>query len=270
MSLLPLTAKNRECSKGLEVRRPVGADDGLGVRRSGDVWTLQLPRVTLERLPANLGHHYMPRHHSHRPILATAAWLCGAVACGEQAGDSPTGQELAGSERPDAVAAETPEATVTPGVAEMSGGEAAPPIGSRDEVYANVTAVTVTGEPMNYSFSVTVESADVDCSQYADWWEVLGEDGTLIYRRILTHSHTDDNGTTDADAPGNSFTRSGGPVEAGAAQNLYVRAHMSIGGYRGDTLGGSVQGGFGLAATLPKDFAAVVEVAPPQPEGCSF
>jgi TPP-dependent trihydroxycyclohexane-1,2-dione (THcHDO) dehydratase len=79
-----------------------------------------------------------------------------------------------------------------------------------------------------------------------------------------------ENGTTDADAPGNSFTRSGGPVEADAGQTLYVRAHMSRGSYRGDVLVGSVQGGFALAGELPEDFAAAAEAAAPQPEGCSL
>ena len=60
--------------------------------------------------------------------------------------------------------------------------------------YANVTAVTASGDPGAYIFAVSVESADIDCGQYADWWELLSEDGSLIYRRILAHSHTDENG----------------------------------------------------------------------------
>jgi hypothetical protein len=77
-----------------------------------------------------------------------------------------------------------------------SGGE------TNEPPYANVTAVAVSGDSGAYTFNVSVESADIDCSQYADWWEVLSTDGVLVYRRILDHSHTDANGTSDADAPG--------------------------------------------------------------------
>ena len=137
--------------------------------------------------------------------------------------------------------------------------------------YANVVAVAASGDPGSFTFDVSIESADIDCSQYADWWEVLSEDGTLIYRRILTHSHTDENGTSDPDAPGNTFTRDGGPIEIAADQVVIVRAHMSNSDvYIGMVMRGSVADGFSEAPELGADFAADVEDDPPQPESCLF
>jgi hypothetical protein len=136
--------------------------------------------------------------------------------------------------------------------------------------YANVTAVSATGTAGSYTFNVTIESADIDCTQYADWWEVLSEDGSLVYRRILEHSHTDANGSSDPDAPGNTFTRSGGPVPVTDGDVVVVRAHMSVGGYDGAVMRGSVGTGFTQASDLAADFAAGVEQDEPQPDGCEF
>ena len=151
----------------------------------------------------------------------------------------------------------------------MSGAAAGAP--GTSDISANVLAVTGSGNPGSYTLSVSIESADIDCSQYADWWEVLSEDGILLYRRILEHSHTDENGTTDPDAPGNTFTRSGGPVAIEAGTVTLVRAHMSnVDGYTGRVLRGTVAGGFVEATDLAGDFAEAVEDQAPQPEGCLF
>ena len=130
--------------------------------------------------------------------------------------------------------------------------------------FADVTAVSATGDSGAYSFSVTVSSSDVDCSQFANWWEVLSESGELLFRRILRHSHTDENGT------GNPFTRSGSPVPVSADRTVVVRAHMNTVGYKGKIMRGSVQNGFKQDETLPADFAADVENESPQPAGCEF
>ena len=80
--------------------------------------------------------------------------------------------------------------------------------------FANVLSVQVTGNPGAYQFAVEIASPDTGCEQYADWWEVVSQDGQLLYRRILLHSHVDEQ----------PFTRSGGPVEVAADELVYVRA----------------------------------------------
>lgn len=126
-------------------------------------------------------------------------------------------------------------------------------------IVADVVALKVTGEPNAYQFSVGVESPDTGCEQYADWWEVLSEDGRLLYRRVLDHSHVDEQ----------PFVRSGGPVPIDADTIVWVRAHMHPTGYGGKALKGTVQTGF-QTAELSIDFAAGVEAEPPQPSGCAF
>jgi hypothetical protein len=124
---------------------------------------------------------------------------------------------------------------------------------------ADVVSVSVSGQPGAYQFSVGISSPDTGCDQYADWWEVLGEDGTLYYRRILTHSHVSEQ----------PFERSGGPVAVEAGTVLVVRAHMNTSGYGGKVLKGSVQAGW-TQVELGPGFASDVETADPQPSGCGF
>jgi len=128
-----------------------------------------------------------------------------------------------------------------------------------DAPVADVTDVEGRGEAGDYTFAVTVESPDTGCDQYADWWEVVSPDGALIYRRILAHSHVDEQ----------PFTRNGGPVKIPADSTVLVRAHMNAAGYGGQVLRGTVTDGF-EPAPLPDDFATDLETAPPQPDGCAF
>lgn len=125
--------------------------------------------------------------------------------------------------------------------------------------WANVVGVEVTGQAGSYSFAVTVSSPDTGCEQYADWWEVLSEDGELLYRRVLLHSHVGEQ----------PFARSGGPVPAAPDQVVWVRAHMHPGGYGGAALGGTVDGGFEEAELSP-EFAAGAARQEPLPDGCAF
>jgi hypothetical protein len=124
---------------------------------------------------------------------------------------------------------------------------------------ADVQSISVSGEPGTYNFSVTVSSPDEGCSQYADWWEIVSQDGELIYRRILLHSHVDEQ----------PFTRSGGPVSIEADTIVLVRAHMHPGGYGGTALKGSLEQGFEQVELSP-DFAANLLETLPLPEGCNF
>ena len=104
-----------------------------------------------------------------------------------------------------------------------------------------------------------IRSPDTGCEQYADWWEVITEDGELIYRRILTHSHVNEQ----------PFTRSGGPVAISADAVVIVRPHMFPNGYGDTALRGSVTGGF-EEISLDVDFASELENIDPLPNGCAF
>lgn len=138
------------------------------------------------------------------------------------------------------------------------------------EPYANVVKVTTSGNEGKYTFNVSVESSDIDCTQYANWWEVLTEDGALVYRRIIEHSHTDENGTSDPDKPGNTYTRNGGPVPVAADTVVLVRSHLSTGGYNGMVMRGTAAGEFVQAPDIGGDFAPGVERLEPQPTSCAF
>ena len=122
---------------------------------------------------------------------------------------------------------------------------------------ADVNAVEVFGEPNAYTFAVTVASPDTGCDRYANWWEVVSEDGKLLYRRILRHSHVDDQ----------PFTRDGGPIEIAADERVFVRAHMHPGGYGGAVMVGTAGSGFAATKDVPS-FDAAIEKADPQPQGC--
>lgn len=124
---------------------------------------------------------------------------------------------------------------------------------------ANVISVEATGDPGSYTFVVGISSPDEGCQQYADWWEVLNEDGELIYRRVLLHSHVDEQ----------PFVRSGGPVEIAANQTVWVRVHMNTSGYGVVAFIGSVESGF-QEAKLSPEFAIEAADLPPLPDGCAF
>ncbi len=124
---------------------------------------------------------------------------------------------------------------------------------------ADVLSVDVSGAPSAYSFAVGVNSPDTGCGQYADWWEVTSEEGELLYRRILLHSHVNEQ----------PFVRSGGPIAISVDAIVIVRAHMAPGGYGGSIMRGSAGGGF---VEMPGDphFAAGLEEVGPLPESCAF
>jgi hypothetical protein len=134
-----------------------------------------------------------------------------------------------------------------------------PPTQIADSIFADVLSADVNGEPGAYQFNVEIASPDSGCENYADWWEVITEDGQLVYRRILLHSHVDEQ----------PFTRSGGPVPVDPDVVLWVRAHMNTTGYGGLVLRGSPRGGFIPAELDPARFSDL-ERAPPQPDGCAF
>ncbi len=127
--------------------------------------------------------------------------------------------------------------------------------------YAVVRGVNVSGSAGSYTFSMELKSPDTGCDQYANWWEVLAEDGKLLYRRILVHSHVKEQ----------PFTRSGGPVKIAEGDVVIVRAHMHPSGYGKGKIAmkGSVKDGFQIF-DMPESFAPDVEKQAPQPTGCAF
>ena len=131
-----------------------------------------------------------------------------------------------------------------------------------NNTHAEVLFVSVTGSEKAYTFSVEVKSPDAGCDQYANWWEVITEDGQLIYRRILAHSHT----PPRFNQP---FTRSGGPVNITSNQVVIIRAHMNTSGYGTKVFKGTVQNGF-VAFETNSDFALAVANQNPQPGNCPF
>ena len=84
-------------------------------------------------------------------------------------------------------------------------------------------SVTPTGDG-TWRFDVTVQHADTGWDHYADAWEVLAPDGTVLGARRLLHPHTEEQ----------PFTRSliGVTIPQGVTQ-VTVRAHDSVHGHGG-------------------------------------
>lgn len=123
---------------------------------------------------------------------------------------------------------------------------------------ADITSVTVSGEENAYQFAVGIKSPDTGCDQYANWWEVITTSGDLIYRRILTHSHINEQ----------PFIRSGGPIPIESDLIVIVRSYMHDAGYGGTVFKGSVSSGF-KAEALTGDFASDLATQEPLPTGCA-
>ena len=93
---------------------------------------------------------------------------------------------------------------------------------------ADVVAVEAThGADGNFTFAVTVRSADTGWEKYADDWEVVSPDGSVLGRRLLLHPH-------QGEQP---FTRSltGVAVPAGI-DRVTVRAGDSVLGFCGESM----------------------------------
>ena len=132
-------------------------------------------------------------------------------------------------------------------------------INMNQDEQAVITAVQISGTENNYSFNVTIKSPDTGCAQYADWWEVFDDNGNLIYRRILGHSHVNEQ----------PFTRSGGPINISENQFIYVRAHMNPLGYGSYGFAGSIKDGL-KEELISLDKAKELEETAPLPKNCAF
>jgi hypothetical protein len=93
---------------------------------------------------------------------------------------------------------------------------------------ADVVDVKATHEAGGtWRFDVTVRHADEGWDHYADKWEVLAPDGTLLATRVLLHPH-------ETEQP---FTRSLSGVTIPAdVDRVTIRAHDSVHGYGGAVL----------------------------------
>jgi len=90
---------------------------------------------------------------------------------------------------------------------------------------ADVVGVEVTKQgPETYAFSVTLRHADEGWEHYADAWDVVAPDGTVLGKRTLYHPHVDEQ----------PFTRSlsGVRIPAGI-ETVTIRAHDSVHAYGG-------------------------------------
>lgn len=123
----------------------------------------------------------------------------------------------------------------------------------------DVVGVSAAGASGAYTLFVTLRADETGCDRYADWWEVLTPDGALVYRRILDHSHPDEQ----------PFERSGGPVPIGSEEEVVVRGHLHPDGFGGVAVTGAVDGGW-TAFTPEPGWAAAVDGEPPLPAGCLF
>ena len=128
-----------------------------------------------------------------------------------------------------------------------------------DGPLADVVGAAGLGDAGQITMSVSIESPDTGCDQYAAWWEILDGDGGLVYRRILDHSHVDEQ----------PFTRTGGPVPLLLDTEVWVRAWMHPTGYGGQAMVGSVSQGF-EPTWLQADWAEELADTAPLPEGCLY
>lgn len=124
---------------------------------------------------------------------------------------------------------------------------------------ASIVSVSTSGEENAYTFSVGIASPDTGCEQYANWWEVISENGDLLYRRILGHSHVNEQ----------PFVRSGGAVSITSSTVVIIRAHMNTSGYGTTGYKGSVSEGFS-EFIIDEGFASELTTQDPLPDGCAF
>lgn len=92
---------------------------------------------------------------------------------------------------------------------------------------AVVEARAERGSDGTYTFSATVRHADEGWNHYADAWEVVAPDGTVLGKRTLYHPHVQEQ----------PFTRSLAGVRIPKhVDRVTIRAHDSVHGYGGETV----------------------------------
>jgi hypothetical protein len=74
----------------------------------------------------------------------------------------------------------------------------------------------------SWRFSVTIRHPDTGWDHYADKWQLLGPDGTVLGERVLLHPHVDEQ----------PFTRSlSGVALPSDVEQVTVRAHDNVDGW---------------------------------------
>jgi len=92
--------------------------------------------------------------------------------------------------------------------------------------------IRMTGKD-TFSFDVTVRHADEGWKHYADKWDVVAPDGTVLGTRTLYHPHVDEQ----------PFTRSLSGVKiTDSIKEVTVRAHDSVHKYGGKTMTVAIPG----------------------------
>ena len=91
----------------------------------------------------------------------------------------------------------------------------------------NVVSVDVTQAGGQFNFSVTLRHNDSGWEHYANVWEIISPDGTVLGTRVLAHPHVNEQ----------PFTRSLNRVDiASGVTQVIVRAGDNIGGIGGKTM----------------------------------
>lgn len=98
-------------------------------------------------------------------------------------------------------------------------------------IYANeadvLTVELKPAGPDTFQFFVTVRHADKGWDHYANKWDVVAPDGTVLATRILHHPHENEQ----------PFTRSlGGVVIPAGITTVTIQAQDSVHGYGGQTI----------------------------------
>lgn len=79
----------------------------------------------------------------------------------------------------------------------------------------------------SYRFDVTLKHADTGWDHYANRWEVLAPDGTILATRVLAHPHVNEQ----------PFTRSLSGVKIPQeVKQVEIRGHDSVHAYGGRTI----------------------------------
>lgn len=92
---------------------------------------------------------------------------------------------------------------------------------------ADVVDVKVVKQGSTYRFDVTLRHADTGWEHYADRWDVVAPDGTVLGKRVLYHPHVNEQ----------PFTRSltGVKIPPGITK-VTIRAHDKVHGLGGQTI----------------------------------